>query len=201
MGTLNTAIDDQRESTGEEVPTINRIIMRWEQLRIVFNFVLAVEVLVLLPKWRLLKSPEFLKWALICCIAANIAFLLGPLAESLGGRIRSLRFQHPRANYFGVGLTFSVMATLAVMVLARGKSTIGDNHMDMRVPVDKLAKGLDAGDHGGKDVFTPQSVAVDFENRIALLVGLLELGKMALDKFVKGRLPRLASVVNSYDLW
>ena len=44
----------------------------------------------------------------------------------------------------------------------QGKTSIGDNGMDMGMIMYQLAKGLDAGDHAGEDVFSVQNLAVGF---------------------------------------
>jgi hypothetical protein len=102
----------ERADTGATF-SVKAIFRAWERLRLVYNAVLVLVVLLFLSEKREVE-PAF--WLFLVCqaVAANLCFFAGPLAEWylgwLGYRSRATRWV-----LFGAGLVLAV--ALAVVTL------------------------------------------------------------------------------------
>jgi hypothetical protein len=91
-------------------PSVKAIFRAWERLRLVYNAVLVLVVVLLLWPGRELQ-PTF--WLLLVCQAvnANLCFFAGPLTEWYVGWL-GYRSRATRWVLFGSGLLFAVLLTV-----------------------------------------------------------------------------------------
>jgi hypothetical protein len=96
-------------------PSVKAIFRAWERLRLVYNAVLALVVVLFLSP-RQAVEPTF--WLFLACqaVAANLCFFAGPLGEWYVGWL-GYRSRATRWVLFGSGLLFAVV--LAVDALWR----------------------------------------------------------------------------------
>lgn len=100
----------------DETPDL-RFLARWERMRVVYNVVLAVMVLLCsgIGSWRAFLDPTYWELLIAGAFGANVCYCVGPVAEAylrwLGVRGRSLGL-----ILFGAGLLVSVPLTFFLVV-------------------------------------------------------------------------------------
>ncbi len=91
---------------------LGRLVVRWEKLRIVYNIVLTLVVLLTsLPFFReCWTDPEFVLYVLSGCLGANACFLAGPMVD---GYLSWFGLRHPAITtaLFIVGTAFAALLT------------------------------------------------------------------------------------------
>ncbi len=94
--------------------------MAWERLRLVYNLILGAEVLIGTAVLRspLLTNPGCLLALAIACLAANVCFSTGVVAEFYLARL-GLPRTWIRRGLFGIGMLISVpIAGLSIHALS-----------------------------------------------------------------------------------
>ena len=95
------------------------ILLRWEKLRLVYNFVLSGVALVgLALRPELLRVPTLPLFLIACCIGANVCFCAGPAVEAyinfrLNRRVMATWF------LFFPGMAMSIPAAFIAMMVWR----------------------------------------------------------------------------------
>ncbi len=106
--------DSETTPTQSRFETIGRVAVQWEKLRLAYNAVLLIEVMILTTGFRqLFHAPDLVVQYAGACLAANLCFCAGPLVD---GYLSWFRIRSPVITgfLFAAGTLISIWLALAL---------------------------------------------------------------------------------------